>query len=93
MPGVFSHICCNFDRFFLTFWAHFTDKYSELISDYISEAVNTSGRSILSIFSLLLTFGQVDHGSSMIITYLNLFQVCFLTFSVILIAFFDFLNF
>jgi hypothetical protein len=69
MPGVFSHICSNFDRFFLTFWAHFTDKYSELISEYISGAVSTSGRSILSIFLLLFTFGQVYHGNFMIIAY------------------------
>jgi hypothetical protein len=65
---------------FFDLFAQFADKYSELNPDYISGAVNISGESILIVFSLLLTVGQVYHGSSIIITYLTPFQVCFLIF-------------
>jgi hypothetical protein len=77
---------------FFDLFAHFIDRYSELNSDFISGAVNYSGKSILIVFSLLFTSGQVYHGTSMIITYSSPLQVCFFRFSVILTAFFDFLT-
>jgi hypothetical protein len=75
---------------FFDLFAQCTDKYSELNSDYISEAVNTPGESILVIFLLLFTVGQVYHGNSMIIMYSTPLQVCFLQFSVISTVFLTF---
>ena len=82
---VFWHVSAFFDS-----WAPFIDKYTELNSDYISEAANTSGKSILNLFSLFCDFWS---GTAWQFHDLNLFDPVsgmFSQFSVILTAFFDF---